>query len=336
MKNFIQEVYKGLFERLARGESAAVVSECNGEGIRKRVVGESDAEWAELSEFLAPISYKQDEQTGSLTLVERYAPKPRIVIFGGGHIALALTQMAKLCDFRILVFDDRPAFASSERFPQADEVVMDDFSRLFERVHINPSDYVCILTRGHKHDAQCLEGVLKGVQPAYLGMIGSRRRVAIVMKNLEGAGYSKELLETVHSPIGLKIAAVTPAEIAISILSEIISIRRGGGGGEKTCDIETAEALANGAEADALLTIIETRGSVPREAGAKMAMTYEGKTLGTIGGGCAEAGIMQNARGLIRDGGWKLEKVDMTDTAEEDGMVCGGEALVLIESTKNS
>jgi xanthine dehydrogenase accessory factor len=281
-------------------------------------------------------------------MVERYSPKPRIVILGGGHIALALTKMAKLTDFHVTVFDDRPMFANPGRFPEADEVICDDFSRAMERVKVLPSDYVVIVTRGHKHDTECLEGVLSGARPAYTGMIGSRRRVTIVMKQLADAGYPQELLDGVHSPIGLKIDAVTPAEISVAILAEIIQVKRAGfdikgaraaaaHGSEinLSCDIEIAEWLArHGDEADALLTILTTKGPVPRETGAKMAISYEGKTAGTIGGGCAESDVMQDARAVIREGGWMAKAVDMTDSAEDDGMVCGGTMTVIIENAK--
>jgi xanthine dehydrogenase accessory factor len=176
--------------------------------------------------------------------------------------------------------------------------------------------------------------VLKGDPPAYTGMIGSRRRIAIVMKQLRDEGYPKERLDDIYSPIGLRIGAVTPAEISVSILAEIIEVKRVKRAEKDgwSCDIETASRLAEqGETSDALITILETQGSVPRETGAKMSMTYEGSIIGTIGGGCAESGVMQDARTIIRDGGWRTVTVDMTDTAEEDGMVCGGRMTVLIE-----
>jgi xanthine dehydrogenase accessory factor len=117
-------------------------------------------------------------------------------------------------------------------------------------------------------------------------------------------------------------------------LAEIIEVKRvkRPGQGGMSCDLETAARLAeSGEKADALITILETHGSVPREAGAKMSMSYEGAIIGTIGGGCAESGVMQDARTVIREGGWRTVTVDMTDTAEEDGMVCGGHMTVLIE-----
>ncbi|MDR0520082.1 MAG: XdhC family protein [Clostridiales Family XIII bacterium] len=366
--NSTRELYEKLMGELAAGYAAAVVSKYDagvggqgGESVEKTLYTERDRSgWAELQGITAqegvvcdgPVSYIMGSGSGDggaakVLTVESYLPKPRMIILGGGHIALALTKMAKLADFYVTVFDDRPAFANDARFPEADEVICDDFSRVMERIGVRASDYVVIVTRGHKHDTECLEGVLKGVKPAYTGMIGSRRRVAIVLKQLEAAGYDKELLSDVHTPIGLKIGAVTPAEISVAILAEVIGVKRKGfdkaGARAKaahgmdislTCDIEIAEWLAkHGDEADALLTILTTNGSVPRETGAKMAISYEGRTAGTIGGGCAESDVISDARTIIREGGWRAKTIDMTDSAEEDGMVCGGTMTVIVEKT---
>lgn len=344
MSKNITSLYENLLEMLNNGDNAAVISTYSGNIINKKVVCESDeTAWKEMSDICnnesaitdGPVCYLEDDE--KLTLVEQYMPKPRVIILGGGHIALPLTQIAKLADFDVLVFDDRPMFANKDRFPYADEVICDDFSKLFERVKIRKNDYVVIVTRGHKHDSECLEGVIKSGKPAYTGMIGSKRRVAIVMKQLEDAGYPKERLEEIYSPIGINIGAVTPAEISICIVAQLINVKRNGDKhtDNYSCDIEIAELLAEkGDNVDALITILSTSGSVPRETGAKMSMTYEGTIMGTIGGGCAESGIMQEARTIIREGNYRIETVDMTDTAEEDGMVCGGHMKVLIESTK--
>lgn len=345
MSEKTKKLYKNLIQKLDDGLNAVVVSDYGADAsVEKAVVAENDPGYEGVINAMnsgavvtdGPVTHAKHPD-GSLTVYEHYLPKSRMIILGGGHIALALTKMAKACEFSCLVFDDRPMFANEGRFPDADEVICDDFSRLFERVKVRSTDYVVIVTRGHKHDQECLEGVLKGVEPAYTGMIGSRRRVTIVMKQLEDAGYPKERLADVHSPIGLRIGAVTPAEITISILAEIIQVKRMKSPASDitealSCDYETASKLAEyGETADALITILETHGSVPRETGAKMSMSYEGAIIGTIGGGCAESGIMQEARPIIRDGGWGTTTVDMTDTAEEDGMVCGGQMTVLIE-----
>ena len=335
-----KELYKELMNTLAGGQKAAVVTVCSPDGsIVKRIRPWTGADDMPVNPETAvtdgPVTHSFAPD-GALTVCERYLPQPRLVILGGGHIALALTSMAKACGFYTLVYDDRPAFANAARFPFADEVICDDFSHLFKRIELRQTDYVVIVTRGHKHDQECLEGVLGGEPPAYTGMIGSRRRVAIVMKQLAQAGYPEERLKEVYSPIGLHIGAVTPAEISVSILAELIQVRRVKLTETESlsCDLETAARLAEGGDtADALITILETRGSVPRETGAKMSMSYEGAVIGTIGGGCAESGLMQDARTLIREGGWRTLTVDMTDSAEEDGMVCGGQMTVLIESS---
>jgi xanthine dehydrogenase accessory factor len=330
------------------------VTVCGPNGIEKKLYrNDAPAELEALALIMTdplmradgPVSYA--ERPDGLTMIERYLPKPRMLIFGGGHISLALARMAKLADFNVVVYDDRPMFANPGRFPEADEVICDDFSRVFEHIVIGSGDYAVIVTRGHRHDTECLEGVLRGAEPAYTGMIGSRRRVAIVLKELAGRGYAQERLDRVYTPIGLKIGAVTPPEIAVSILAEAIAVKRTGAGfpvsgnayargsfvTHEGCDTETAAALAKpGESVDALITILETKGPVPRETGAKMGMSYDGRIIGTIGGGCAESDIMQQARTVIREGGFAVSTVDMTDTAEDDGMVCGGTMRVLIES----
>ena len=338
MKSF----YSSLLDSLNKGHRVAVVSDLSDFGVGKTIYSDNEpAMFEQLKkleqtpglETYGPVSFIEDED--GITVIEHYAPKPRLIVLGGGHIALALIKMAKLLDFYIVVFDDRPMFANPDRFPEADEVICDDFSKAFEHINISSSDYVVIVTRGHKHDSECLEGVLKGKEPTYTGMIGSRRRIAIVLRQLEEQGCSKERIEKVYTPIGLDIGAITPAEISIAILAEIVEVKRNGIGKETgiSCDVEIAEWLAeHGDEVDAILTILDTKGSVPRETGAKMAMTYEGTIAGTIGGGCAESGVMQEARTVIREGGWKIVPVDMTDSAEEDGMVCGGKMRVLVES----
>ncbi|MDR1953042.1 MAG: XdhC family protein [Clostridiales Family XIII bacterium] len=340
----MKETYASLLQALKDGHRAAMLTRYGADGITKTVYSEGNSEaWAKLRAITenpvavtdGPVCHIEDE-TG-LIVVERYLPKPRVIILGGGHIALALTKMAKLTDFDVVVFDDRPMYANPGRFPEADEVICDDFSRVSDRLRVRETDYVVIVTRGHKHDTECLEDVLRGVSPVYTGMIGSKRRVAIVLKQLEERGYAKEDLDRVHTPIGLRIGAVTPAEISVSILSEIIQVKRmeHGATESRTADIEIIEWLAaHGDEADALITILSTHGSVPRETGAKMAMTYEGRTVNTIGGGCAESGVMERARTIIREGGYEIVTVDMTDTAEEDGMVCGGTMRVVIEHTE--
>jgi xanthine dehydrogenase accessory factor len=335
--------YSQLLAALRQGERAALISRYGSDGsIDKQVVntGTPDA-WRELEELLAqpgmatsgPVA-SMVAQDGSLTVVERYSTKPRLLILGGGHIALALASIGKLIDFEVVVYDDRLSFANTERFPQANQVICDGFDHLMRRLGFRTTDYVVIVTRGHRHDFTCLEAVLTAPRPAYTGMIGSKRRVAIVMGQLKEAGFDEQRLADIHAPIGLRIGALTPAEIAISILAEIIAVKRLERADDAygSCDLTVIEALSNSPEAaEAMVTIYGAEGSVPIDTGAKLAMTYEGNSIGTVGGGCSEAEAMQIARDVIRTGGWRTHTIDLTDSAEEDGMVCGGKMRVIIE-----
>lgn len=173
----------------------------------------------------------ESKHTGdSLTLfIDPIYPKTRLIILGGGHIALPLAKLGRFLDFQITVVDDRPSFANSFRFAEADEVICEDFARVIEKLTFDINTFVVIVTRGHDSDKECLGKVLKTSQrPAYVGMIGSRKKVAAIMNALQDEGISIECLNTVHSPIGLDIGAQTPEEIAMSILTEIIMVRHYG------------------------------------------------------------------------------------------------------------
>lgn len=271
--------------------------------------------------------------------VRRFIPEDRLILLGGGHIALALCKMAAMLDFAVTVVDDRPSFANSERFPDAARVVCDGFAAAIEGLRVRPTDYICVITRGHRWDGECLRQILKGEYPSYLGMIGSRRRVTGLLGLLREEGYDADKLAAIHTPIGLKIGAETPAEIAVSICAELVQHRRSrpaeedGAVLERTdTDFELLRFLAEGKAPAALMTVISTMGSTPAESGAIMVMDALGKTIGTIGGGCGEAEVMTAARRLIGSGQRRIVEVDMTnDIAEEEGMVCGGKMRVLIE-----
>jgi xanthine dehydrogenase accessory factor len=338
-----RDIYRQLLTVLREGDRAAVASRFESGRVAKRLVREGDAnEWTSLAAADGPLAFAQDG--GGISLTEYYEPRPRLLVLGCGHIARALTAMAAMIDFDVVVFDDRPIFADRTHFPLAREVICDSFVNAMERLKIRKNDYVVIVTRGHQHDTLCLRGALSGTLPYYIGMIGSRRRVAIVRKQLADEGFPPADIAKVHSPIGLRIGAVTPQEITVSILAEIIRHKRLGPAWAaesdacaaqcaRASDVDLAEWLADERNsADALITVVRTRGSTPRESGAKMAVSYDGTFVGTIGGGCAEAGVLRDARNVIRNGGYSVKTVDLTDSAEEDGMVCGGEMTILIES----
>ncbi|TGE34429.1 XdhC/CoxI family protein [Desulfosporosinus sp. Sb-LF] len=158
-------------------------------------------------------------------LIEPPTSVVQLLILGAGHIALPLATMAKIVGYEVTVVDDRPSFANSARFSTADTIICNNFERALDGININPQTFVVIITRGHRYDKVCLQKVIN--QPAsYIGMIGSRKRVKALIAELEEEGVSSESLQKLYSPIGLKIGAETPEEIAVSILSELIKVQR--------------------------------------------------------------------------------------------------------------
>lgn len=163
--------------------------------------------------------------------VERVAPPGELVIVGAGHIARPLSSMGRLLGLRVTVLDDRPDFARRERFPDADRVVVADFDAPFDDVEVGSRSHVVLVTRGHRYDYDCLRALAAAdAEPAYIGMIGSRRRVRAAFEALASEGFDEEDLRRVFAPIGLDIEAETPAEIAVAVAAEIVLARRGGTG----------------------------------------------------------------------------------------------------------
>ncbi|MBX5493166.1 MAG: XdhC family protein [Chloroflexi bacterium] len=161
--------------------------------------------------------------------LEVVEPQPALVIVGAGHIAVPLARIGKMLGFEVTVIDDREKFANRERFPDADQVIADDFGPTLANLKITRGSYIVIITRGHQYDEEALMQVVDS-PAAYIGMIGSRRRVRAVADNLAAVGIDRAKLERVRAPIGLEIGAQTPEEIAVSIIAEIIAVRRGGRG----------------------------------------------------------------------------------------------------------
>lgn len=158
--------------------------------------------------------------------VEPVVPPATLYIFGAGHVALSLYKVARLAGFEVTVVDDRESYANRERFPEARDIFADDFERAMQQLAPGETAYMVIVTRGHRDDMRVLRWAVQ--QPArYLGMIGSRRKVVAIYKELEKEGLPREQLLRVHAPVGLDIGAITPEEIAVAIVAELIAIRRG-------------------------------------------------------------------------------------------------------------
>ena len=157
--------------------------------------------------------------------VEPVLPPADLYIFGAGHVATSLYKVACIAGFDVTVVDDREAYASRERFPEAQRVIAEDFEKAAARLTPGESSYIVIVTRGHRDDMRMLRWAVQ--TPAhYIGMIGSKRKTITIFKELQREGLPAHLFDRVHAPIGLDIGAITPEEIAVSITAELIAKRR--------------------------------------------------------------------------------------------------------------
>ena len=157
--------------------------------------------------------------------VEAVVPQPRAYIFGAGHVSKSISKVATIAGFSTVVIDDREAFANAERFPEAEQLFADEYETVFPKLEINSSSYIIIVTRGHRDDMRVLRWA--ATTPArYVSMIGSKRKTISVVKELEKEGIPREAFETLFAPMGLEIGAESPEEIAVSVVAEMIAVRR--------------------------------------------------------------------------------------------------------------
>lgn len=281
----------------------------------------------------------RDEKSREAVYTRVFLPPQRLILLGGGHVSQPLCRYAADLGFDVVVVDDRPGFANAVRFPDAGRVICDSFEHALEALAVTKYDFVCVITRGHRHDALCLRVLLAGTQLRYLGLIGSRRRTIALFQMLEEEGFDRARIDQIHTPIGLAIGAETPKEIAISILAELILQRSSKSGAREAERLaltfhepELLTYLLSSREPCALAVVVEKSGSTPVPTGAVMAVNALGGIVGTVGGGCGEHEIVKHALDVLRTGEARLIHLDMSnDVAEEEGMVCGGRMKVWIE-----
>ena len=249
----------------------------------------------------------------------------RLILCGGGHVSLELAHVAARLEFEVTVIDDRPEFANGARFPMAHQVLCMPFAQALDQLGSRDTDYFAILTRGHAFDKQCLAQVLRG-RYAYVGMIGSKIKVATVRQALLEEGFSREMLDGVCAPIGLSIGGQTPAEIAVSIAAQLVQVRAGKGPGA----VKPPEGPG------VLCTIVEKHGSAPRGVGTWMLVAPDGSCAGTIGGGQVEYEAKLHAQALWTAGGpGDTGEYDLSHAAAELGMVCGGRVKVRFDPRRS-
>lgn len=197
--------------------------------VGERVVGTDRPELLPVAE-LFPSAATVDESRG--LFLEPVARLPRVLVFGAGHVGNEIARLAARAGFYVVVIDDRREFADPTRLPGVDEVVVEDLRVALDRVRLDADDYVLATTRGHRFDAEIVEATAAS-DARYVGMLGSARKKAVIWKTLESRGVPRTALERVRVPIGDRIGADTPAEIAVSVVAELIRIRRLGDSGRE-------------------------------------------------------------------------------------------------------
>ncbi len=165
--------------------------------------------------------------------VEPVIPVPQAVIFGAGHISKAISKIAAIAGFETVIVDNREQFANRERFPEAEGIHAAEYEDVFPRLNIGSSSYVVIVTRGHRDDMRVLRWAVN-TNARYIAMIGSRRKTVAVIKELEKEGIPRDRFENIHAPMGLDIGAITPEEIAVSVVAEMVAVRRAPEGNWRT------------------------------------------------------------------------------------------------------
>ncbi len=259
----MKDVYEAVAEAMRRGESVALATIVQTRGSTPRQVGTKmlirrdgtilgtvgggalevaiiEAALEALSEGkprLVHYGLRADQHEQDLgvcggdldVFIDVIVPQATLLLIGAGHVAVPLAEMARMLGFRIVVFDDRAEYANRDRFPQADEVLVDEFGAGLRKLDITQNTWVVIATRSHESDAAALRAVI-GSPAAYIGLLGSRRKVSLIFKALREAGVGEEQLARVYAPVGLDLGADTPEEIAVSIMAEMVMVRQGGTG----------------------------------------------------------------------------------------------------------
>jgi xanthine dehydrogenase accessory factor len=231
--------------RAASGENRGVVlTIVEGDGVGRRIAAWEDGTAAgdigaageeaiaiarRLLNEARPRSTVVTLSTGATAFADVFAEPPEVIIVGGGHVGRAIATVAHFLGYRIAVIDDRDDFANDERFPEAATVIAGDIEGSIDAYPASRNSAIVIVTRGHKYDYQALAAAARS-NAGYVGLMGSRRKVALIYRQLLADGVPEERLRDIHAPIGLDIGAVSPEEIAVSVMAEITMERLGGTG----------------------------------------------------------------------------------------------------------
>lgn len=271
--------------------------------------------------------YFQMKQRNCVLQEEWFFPQPELFLCGAGHVSRKMAELGRFLDFKVTIYDDREEFANQEKFPEGCEVICRDFSELEQCIaqRDGRNMYYAVMTRGHMADRQCVEQILKHSY-TYLGMIGSRKKVIQTLNRLEEQGFSREVLNQIHAPIGLDIGSQTPEEIAVSIAAQMIQIKN------QSQNSTMTEELSRIQGKGVLCIILSKQGSAPRGTGSMMFVPADSRghqTLtGSVGGGRVEYETICMAREMCKNLEEETIRVEHYNLSNEEsgnlGMICGG------------
>lgn len=338
MKNF----FTAVAEAKAEGGAWVISSLAEDSGVkvllnRERILWKSAGCQFRESDILRYLSvFSSDsgksrivECDGVRWLCEPILPEERLIICGAGHVALSCLRMAKLLGMEITVLEDREEYANMAREAGADQVICRDFREALSYLEGHSSDWYLVMTRAHKMDQDCLQEIFQKPY-AYVGMLGSPRKMQAIQKNLTEEGVNPKHFQRLHSPVGLDIGAKTPAEIGVSVMAELIQLRNQ----EETSEPAYSRKLLGQEvlhEKEGILcTLIDNGGGSPRNPGTKMMVHSAENCIGTIGGGVLEGAAIREAVAMLADGRKRHILRTHTD-GEASGMACCGRGTVLLE-----
>ena len=323
----------------ANGAAASDRADHPGDGMADAEQADRHAD-SEVSESAADILAMPPQ----MLFWEKLGHPKHLVVCGAGYVGQGVIRLGRFLGWKVTAIDDRIDFCRLAEKAGADETIADDFTAALrtEAISYDLDTYFVVVTRGHRFDRECLLEIMRH-ETGYVGMMGSRARSARMKQTLLEEGIPEEMQQRLHAPIGLRIGAQTPEEIAISIVSEILAVRPDTARNQIPEDV--LEGISSGGEGrQVLATIVSRRGSTPRQAGTRMLIRRDRTTAGTIGGGCMEAEVIREALQLMAESRlehstadgcpYKAEifQVDLTGrTGAQADMLCGGAMDVLLE-----
>lgn len=312
--------------------------------IGKALISDGEILWSKCSEEnkallsskaaeITNIRYtdwvEYDECTCFLEVLE---PQPKLVVCGAGHVGIAVVKIAHILGMDITILEDRDDFAKLALEAGASRAIIKDFREGLDEIDGGEEVFFVCMTRAHAYDQRCLEKILPK-ESAYVGMLGSAKKINGIKANLEKVGIGDDLFEKVHTPIGLNIGAQTPEEIAVAVMGEIIQVKNERGNVNATISHELLDCIAGESDDAVLVTILGNDGPVPRKPGTKMLVYATDDKVGTVGGGSMEAIAIRKAVEMINDK-TIADHVETLGTAadyDESGMACAGQADMLFE-----